>query len=56
VKSVLGREFVPVDRSIDVHISNLRKKLGSAPDGGNRIRNVRSVGYIYVIPGASKKR
>ncbi|HXN20382.1 MAG TPA: response regulator transcription factor [Candidatus Binatus sp.] len=56
VKSVLGRDFVPVDRSIDVHISNLRKKLGSAPDGGNRIRNVRSVGYIYVIPGAPKKR
>ena len=56
VKSVLGRDFVPVDRSIDVHISNLRKKLGPAPDGGNRIRNVRSVGYIYAIPGTSKKR
>jgi two-component system response regulator CpxR len=55
-KSALGRDFVPVDRSIDVHISNLRKKLGPAPDGGNRIRNVRSVGYIYAIPGALKKR
>lgn len=56
VKGSLGREFVPVDRSIDVHISNLRKKLGPSEDGGNRIRNVRSVGYIYAIPGAARKR
>lgn len=56
VKNVLGRDLVPIDRSIDVHISNLRKKLGPVPDGGNRIRNVRSVGYIYAIPSAPKKR
>jgi two-component system, OmpR family, response regulator CpxR len=55
VKTVLGRELVPLDRSIDVHISNLRKKLGPSPDGGNRIRNVRSVGYIYVIQALSRK-
>jgi two-component system response regulator CpxR len=55
VKTVLGRELVPLDRSIDVHISNLRKKLGPSSDGGNRIRNVRGVGYIYAIPGKSQK-
>ena len=50
VKSVLGRELLPFDRSIDVHISNLRKKLGLTPDGRERIKAVRSVGYLYVVP------
>jgi DNA-binding response OmpR family regulator len=41
-----GREFTPLERSIDVHISNLRKKL----EGNNRtlIRSVRGVGYVFV--------
>jgi len=32
-----------------MHISNLRKKLGSCPDGSERIKTVRSVGYIYTV-------
>jgi DNA-binding response OmpR family regulator len=47
VRVVLDREFSPFDRSIDVHISNLRKKLGTLPDGIERIRSVRNVGYLY---------
>ena len=47
VRTVLDREFSPFDRSIDVHISNLRKKLGALPDGIERIRSVRNVGYLY---------
>lgn len=47
---VLGRELGALDRSIDVHVSNLRRKLGPAPDGRERIKAVRSVGYLYVIP------
>ena len=54
-KTVLGRELVPLDRSIDVHMSNLRKKLGPYADGANRIRNIRRVGYIYAIPGMPKE-
>jgi two-component system, OmpR family, response regulator CpxR len=50
VKTVLGRELSPCDRSIDVHMSNLRRKLGPAPDGGERIKAIRSVGYIFVKP------
>jgi two-component system response regulator CpxR len=54
VKRVLGREFSPFDRSIDVHIANLRRKLGPLPpDGGERIKGVRGVGYLYVAPIAS---
>jgi two-component system response regulator CpxR len=45
---VLGRRFSPLDRSIDMHVSNLRRKLGPGPDGDDRIKAVRSVGYILV--------
>ena len=43
----LGRRLSQSDRSIDVHVSNLRKKLGSTPDGGDRIKTVRGFGYQY---------
>lgn len=48
-REVLGRRLSPFDRSLDMHVSNLRKKLGSRPDGHERIKTVRSVGYIYTI-------
>jgi two-component system response regulator CpxR len=47
--SALERELSPFDRSLDMHISNLRKKLGPRSDGGERIKTVRSVGYIYTV-------
>ncbi len=46
--SVLGRELSPFDRSIDVHISKLRKKLGTLPNGRERIKTIRNTGYMYV--------
>jgi two-component system, OmpR family, response regulator CpxR len=52
-KQVLGKKFLNSDRKLDVHISNLRKKLGPSPDGSERIRSIRNVGYIYVLPGNS---
>jgi len=45
---VLGRELSPFDRSIDVHISKLRKKLGNLPNGRERIKTIRNTGYMYV--------
>ena len=51
VNEVLGRKFMPYDRSIDMHVSKIRKKLGEQPDGSERIKAIRSVGYIYVRPG-----
>jgi len=48
-ENVLERKLSPYDRSLDMHISNLRKKLGARPDGGDRIKTIRSVGYIYTI-------
>ncbi len=47
---VLGRRFDPFDRSIDMHISKLRRKLGERPGGDERIKTIRGVGYIYTLP------
>ncbi|MFO0615779.1 MAG: response regulator transcription factor [Polyangiaceae bacterium] len=44
--AVLGRKLAAFDRAIDMHVSNLRKKLGPAPSGGERIKTVRNSGYI----------
>ena len=46
---VLERKLSPYDRSLDMHISNLRKKLGPRDDGSERIKTIRSVGYIYTV-------
>jgi two-component system response regulator CpxR len=46
---VLGRRLLRAERSIDMHISNLRKKLGPRADGQERIVAVRGVGYIYAL-------
>lgn len=46
---VLERELSPFDRSLDMHISNLRKKLGKHENGEDRIKTIRSVGYIYTL-------
>lgn len=44
---VLGRSLSPYDRSIDVHISRLRKKLGPDHSGNERIKSARGSGYVY---------
>ena len=43
-QGALGRSVAPFDRSIDNHISSLRKKLGNKVDGVERIRSVRGNG------------
>ena len=48
-REVLGRRLSPFDRSLDMHVSNLRKKLGVRPDHHERIKTVRSVGYIFTV-------
>jgi len=45
--ATLGREPVAYDRSIDMHVSNLRRKLGPAKDGSDRIETIRGIGYQY---------
>lgn len=50
IQEVLGRALSPFDRSIDVHVSKLRKKLGHEMNGLERIKTVRGLGYLYVLP------
>jgi DNA-binding response OmpR family regulator len=49
-QDALGRFFSPTDRSIDLHISHLRRKLGRFPDGSERIKAIRGVGYMCAYP------
>jgi DNA-binding response OmpR family regulator len=54
-ETVLGRKVIgPFDRVIDVHVSNLRKKLGDSP-GGERIKAVRGAGYQFVVRSATTR-
>jgi two-component system, OmpR family, response regulator CpxR len=49
IPRVLSRQESGIDRGIDSLVSNLRRKLGPFPDGSERIRSVRGVGYVYVL-------
>ena len=46
------REYDGLDRSIDVHIWSLRRKLGDDPKNPRFIRTVRAVGYMLINPDA----
>lgn len=45
---VLRREYVPYDRIIDVHVSQIRRILGKQADGNSFIKTLRSLGYVFV--------
>jgi two-component system response regulator CpxR len=49
-QEALGRRASPLDRSLDTHVANLRRKLGPGNDGTPLIRTVRGRGYQYVLP------
>lgn len=44
----MGRELARFDRSIDVHLSSIRHKLGALPDGRSHIQTVYRQGYQFV--------
>ncbi len=48
-EQVLERRLSPYDRSLDMHVSNLRKKLDARGNSEERIKTVRSAGYIYTL-------
>jgi two-component system response regulator CpxR len=51
-ESVLGRKLGPFDRVIDVHVSNIRKKLG-ASEHSQRIKSIRGSGYLFAMRAES---
>jgi DNA-binding response OmpR family regulator len=45
-QKALGRRLLPFDRSLDLHMSKLRRKLGPKSNGAERIRTLRGVGFL----------
>lgn len=51
-EQALNRKLTPYDRSIDVHVSNIRKKLTAAGANKELIINVRGAGYMLTLHDA----
>ncbi|HEY4380907.1 MAG TPA: response regulator transcription factor [Acidobacteriaceae bacterium] len=51
----LGRSLYAGDRGVDNLVSALRKKLGPGPDGRDRFRSIRSMGYVYLHGGRAAR-
>lgn len=47
---VLGRKLLSLDRSLDMHVLKIRRKLGPNSDGSERLQTVRGVGYLFALP------
>jgi hypothetical protein len=54
LESVWGYSYLGDSRLVDVHIANLRKKIGDDPSDPHFIRTVRGVGYKFQ-PGRSER-
>ena len=52
LEEIRDRDYEVFDRSIDVHISALRKKLGDDPKAPRFIRTMRTAGYMLINPDA----
>ncbi len=52
IETIADRNYDGLDRSIDVHIWSLRRKLGDDPKNPRFIRTVRAVGYMLINPDA----
>jgi two-component system response regulator CpxR len=48
-----GRDYEIFDRSVDVHVSSLRRKLGDDPRRPVYIKTVRAAGYMFVVSRGS---
>lgn len=53
IETLGERMYDGLDRSIDVHIWSLRRKLGDDPKNPRFIRTVRAVGYMLINPDAA---
>jgi two-component system phosphate regulon response regulator OmpR len=49
-----GKDIEPFDRSIDIRITRLRKKLGDDAASPRLIRTIRGIGYMFAPPGADR--
>jgi two-component system response regulator CpxR len=49
-EQALGRKLELYDRSIDTHVSNLRRKLSLQPPVEPEIRGIRGAGFLLTLP------
>ncbi len=54
LESVWGYSYLGDSRLVDVHIANLRKKIGDDPADPHFIRTVRGVGYKFQAPATDR--
>ncbi|MBV6501238.1 MAG: Transcriptional regulatory protein OmpR [Prosthecobacter sp.] len=52
IENLRDRQYEVFDRSVDVHIAALRRKLGDDAHQPHYIRTVRSAGYMFINPDA----
>jgi two-component system response regulator CpxR len=48
-ENVLGRKFHPFDRSLDMHVSRLRRKLAEHGAPEEQVKTIRGVGYQLTV-------
>jgi two-component system response regulator CpxR len=48
-ESALGRKFDPFDRSLDMHVSRLRRKLAENSEHDEQVKTVRGAGYQLAV-------
>jgi DNA-binding response OmpR family regulator len=51
-ESALGRKFDPFDRSLDMHVSRLRRKLDANGAGDELVKTIRGAGYQLAVSGS----
>jgi len=56
LETIADRDYDGLDRSIDVHIWSLRKKLGDDPKNPRFIKTIRAIGYLLLEPGEEGNR
>ncbi|XOF35249.1 MAG: response regulator transcription factor [Candidatus Electrothrix sp. YB6] len=56
LEAIAGRDYEVFDRSVDVHISSLRRKLGDNPRQPRFIQTVRTAGYMFRVPEKQQPR
>lgn len=53
LRSVWGEDYFGADRTVDVRVATVRRKLGLRPDGGQYIETIRNHGYRFATEAAS---
>lgn len=51
-QAVLGRPFDPFDRSLDMHVSRLRRKLSQGGSAEDEVKTIRGAGYQLIVDNA----